>query len=197
MQIIHSNNRFPFLEKNERGYILNINQRYVTITQGEEETHVWEIYQETFRRFPSMREKLDAIKSAVTMYANSNVVKQFTINNHTSWLDSEQRSSIKDAIEANINVGNTTYTLWINNNPIVLDCNKALEVISSLELYSSQCYNITSTLHKEIESCGVNIEAACNIDFTTKYPTHVNINTNDERGAQSPSGEQQDVEADS
>lgn len=171
MNIIQSTTRLPFLEKKEGEYVLNINQRYVTITEGEEEKGVFELYQETFRRFPSIREKLDAVKTAVTNYANGFGVKHFSLNDTEAWLDSEQRSSIKDAVEATIKIGGEEYTLWLNSQPFTLPCSKVLDIISAIELYSSQCYNMTSEFHLRIEQCGADIEKACDIDFTKGYPS--------------------------
>lgn len=169
MNIIHSNKRLPYLQKTEAGYALNINQRY--ITNPEEETATWEIYQETFRRFPTIREKLEAVKSAVTMHANSDAVKHFTLGTTQSWLDSEQRASIKDAIEASAKAGHKTYTLWLNSQPHEMLCDRALDLISTIEYYSSQCYNMTAQYHLDIEQCGADIESACEIDFTQGYPS--------------------------
>lgn len=187
MRVIHSENKLDYLERTANGYLLNFNQRKVTIEESdqvdvEDENSkkskskaktktVYEIYQETFDRFPSLRSRLETVKSAARDYAKSVQVKRFTIGNTAGWLDSEQRASIMDSVSAAEKAGEENYTLWVSNHPFTLSLSRVREIVSAIELYSNRCYNVTSRYLQQIEDCKADTEKACEIDFTVGYPT--------------------------
>lgn len=185
MRVIQSENKLDYLERTANGYLLNFNQRQVTVEDTEENVgtdgnekkksktktkKVYEIYQEKFSRFPSLRERLDAVKSAASDFAESDRIKRFTIGNTAGWLNSEQRASITISANAVEKAGEENFTLWVSHNPFTLSLARVREILSSIELYSNRCFNVTSLYLQQIEDCKADTEKACEIDFTIGYP---------------------------
>ena len=65
--------------------------------------------------------------------------------------------------------GNETTTLWLGDNRLEVDCDKAIQLLSALEMYALECFNVTAA-HKKAVSELDNIEAVLTYDYKSGYP---------------------------
>ena len=109
-------------------------------------------------------------------YDSSREVNCFILDNEKGWLDKATRVGLFNVfnIEKNNNSENTT--LWFNNKPIEINVDKAIKLLTAVELYSKQCYDNTQKHYKEIKQLET-IEDCLNYDITAGYPDILNIQT--------------------
>lgn len=65
--------------------------------------------------------------------------------------------------------GKEVSTLWFNNICININCDAAIQMLRSLELYALACYNKTAE-HRVAVSALNSIEDVMGYDFTEGYP---------------------------
>ena len=65
--------------------------------------------------------------------------------------------------------GKEQTTIWINDTPIILNCDAAIQMLNSIELYALSCYNVTDN-HKRNVCDLSSIEEVYNYDYTKDYP---------------------------
>ena len=70
-----------------------------------------------------------------------------------------------------------TTTLWLGSNKLVINCDLAIKLLSDLEMYALECFNITASHKKEVSEM-TDIEKIYNYDYTVKYPKPLVMNTN-------------------
>ena len=73
------------------------------------------------------------------------------------------------------NAGKEESTLWFNNICVTINCDAAIQMLSALELYALNCYNVTAQHKKTVEEL-TNVEDVINYDYTVGYPTKLNFN---------------------
>lgn len=111
----------------------------------------------------------------ITDYDSSSAVNQFYLGKLPLWLSKETRIGLVNSITieqkaqeaAGVEVPMTT--LWYNNFKVELPCESALQMLSALELYALQCYNVTAG-HKSAVEALDNVEDILNYDYTAGYP---------------------------
>jgi len=65
--------------------------------------------------------------------------------------------------------GKTDSTLWFNSISITVNCDAAIQMLSSLELYALTCYNKTAEHKVAVEALTTPSEVK-NYDYTAGYP---------------------------
>lgn len=178
MKIIQSESKLPFFVELDNGYQLNFNQHKIKIQSNTEDQdkEVYEIYQEEFKTYPTIRGKMEAIKSGLDHYYTSSAVKRFTLNSVSGWIESESRISILHEVEVLAGLGKQTYTLWLDPlHPFNLKLDDIKSLLDSVEVYSAECYNVTAEYIKFIEDNGADLDAICGLTFTENYPTKLNF----------------------
>ena len=60
-------------------------------------------------------------------------------------------------------------TLWLGDIELVVDCDKAIQLLSALEIYAMECFNVTSS-HKAAVNKLDNIDAVLTYDYREGYP---------------------------
>ena len=106
--------------------------------------------------------------SQVEEYDKSEKVNGFFINGTQAWLDKATRVGLANSIAIEKAAHITQTILYLNGRALIIDIEKAQQMLSLLELYALDCYRMTET-HK------ININAATtidelNYDYTTGYP---------------------------
>lgn len=79
----------------------------------------------------------------IETYDNSPLVNGFYLNGQLMWLDRETRASLKNTIESLAIVGRESLDIWYNETRITLDLNTARQLLAILEVYATDCYNVT------------------------------------------------------
>ena len=118
-------------------------------------------------------EILKAFKRArvaeIDEYDTSGDVNSFSLNGVTLWLDRDTRGSLKNRLEAENAAGKTSSTIWYEGYSFALPIEYSLDLLNALEVYASECYDVTAQHKVDVEACDTIAEVgAC--DITTGYP---------------------------
>lgn len=111
----------------------------------------------------------------IEKYDTSSSVNGFELNGMQTWLDKATRVGLMNSINVTQRAGDQKIELWLGNYKLELDCNKAIELLSKIEMYAMNCFNVTS-LHKKQVSEFSNIEDFLNYDYKSGYPDKLIIN---------------------
>ena len=124
-------------------------------------------------------EPLEYMRKAMLYYIEkydiSSSVNVFELNGMQTWLDKATRVGLVNSINVTQRAGEQKIELWLVNYKLELDCNKAIELLSKIEMYAMNCFNVTS-LHKKQVSEFSNIEDFLNYDYKSGYPDKLIIN---------------------
>lgn len=116
---------------------------------------------------------LQAVKSSmladITAYDSSAAVNAFLLNGMQVWLDKATRVGLMNSTNIAKNMGQEKTTLWLGSYQLEVDCDKAIQLLSALEMYALECFNVTAA-HKKAVSELDNIEAVLTYDYKSGYP---------------------------
>ena len=116
------------------------------------------------------KEKLEAILA----YDTSSDVNGFMLNGNKVWLDKETRMGLMNSPTIAKSVGQKTTTLWLGSMKLVVDCDKAIQLLSALEMYALDCFNVTAS-HKQAVSELTTIEEVEAYNYKSGYPKMLEI----------------------
>ena len=107
-------------------------------------------------------------------YDNSIEVNCFILNDERVWLDKATRVGLFNIVNLEKSSGVDTTTLWFNNIPTKINVDKALSLLTAVELYAKKCFDNTQKHYAEINQLE-SIEACLAYDITKDYPDILNI----------------------
>ena len=102
-------------------------------------------------------------------YDQSSNVNGFYMGDQLMWLDRETRASLRNTIESLTLIGRTELDIWYDTTRITLDVNTAKQLLAILEVYATDCYNVTIQ-HKIAVNEMTDIDDVINFDITADYP---------------------------
>lgn len=105
----------------------------------------------------------------IDQYDTSPNVNGFMLNGVQVWLNKDTRVGLMNSITIEKNAGKEESTLWLNGIRITVNCDAAIQMLSSLELYALACYNRTAE-HKSAVSQLTDISKVKAYDYTAGYP---------------------------
>ena len=105
----------------------------------------------------------------ITSYDTSSSVNGFMLNGLLVWLDKATRVGLMNSTTIAKAAGQKTTTLWLGGLKLVVDCDKAIQLLSAIEMYALECFNVTAS-HKQAVSELMNIEDVVVYDYKTGYP---------------------------
>ena len=130
-------------------------------------------YKEYQEPVPTESEKLEQAKvekiAEITAYDTSSSVNGFMLNGLLVWLDKATRVGLMNSTTIAKAAGQQTTTLWLGGLKLVVDCDKAIQLLSALEMYALECFNVTAS-HKAAVSELTIIEEVEAYDFKAGYP---------------------------
>ena len=130
-------------------------------------------YEEYKEPMPTESEKLEQAKvekiAEITAYDTSDKVNGFMLNGLLVWLDKATRVGLMNSTTITKAAGQQTTTLWLGGLKLVVDCDKAIQLLSSLEMYALECFNVTAS-HKQAVSELTTIEDVEAYDYKAGYP---------------------------
>ena len=109
------------------------------------------------------------VEAAITSYDSSSSVNSFLLNGMEVWLDKATRVGLMNSTAIAKNMGQEKTSLWLDSNQLEVDCDKAIQLLSALEMYALECFNVTAA-HKKAVSELDNIEAVLTYDYKSGYP---------------------------
>ena len=117
--------------------------------------------------------KEEAIEQ-ITEYDQSEDVNSFTLQGKQMWLPKETRVGLVNSVTIEKNAGKETTVLWFGGERYELPVDTALQMLSALELYALECYNVTAA-HKAAVNALESVEDVVAYDYTQGYPEKLNF----------------------
>ena len=99
----------------------------------------------------------------------SSAVNGFMLNGQRVWLDKATRVGLMNSTSIAKAMGQPTTTLWLGDMKLVVECDKAIQLLSALEMYALECFNVTATHKKAIAEMST-VESVLAYDYTAGYP---------------------------
>lgn len=121
---------------------------------------------------------LAAVKSGkvaeIEAYDASSAVNGFTLNGSLVWLDKATRVGLMNSTNIAKASGSATTTLWLGGARMVVPCDKAIQLLSALEMYALGCFNVTAS-HKAAVEAMTTIDEVLAYDYTQGYPEQLKM----------------------
>ena len=115
-----------------------------------------------------------ALLHNIETYDTSAAVNSFTLGGKEMWLPKETRVGLVNSITIEKAAGKDTTVLWFDGEKYELPVDAALQMLSALELYALDCYNVTAA-HKAAVSALASVEDIVAYDYTANYPIKLNF----------------------
>ena len=130
-------------------------------------------YEEYVEPLLTEKEKLEQAKvnkiAEIAAYDTSSSVNGFVLNGLLVWLDKATRVGLMNSTTIAKAAGKQTTTLWLGGLKLVVDCDKAIQLLSALEMYALECFNVTAS-HKQAVSELTTIEEVEAYNYKSGYP---------------------------
>lgn len=110
-----------------------------------------------------------AVLSDIEAYDTSSAVNGFILNGQRVWLDKATRVGLMNSTTIAKAMGQPTTTLWLGDVKLVVECDKAIQLLSALEMYALECFNTTAAHKKAVTEMGT-VEEVLAYDYTAGYP---------------------------
>ena len=110
----------------------------------------------------------------ITTYDTSSAVNVFVLNGAEVWLDKGTRVGLMNSTTIAKATGQATTTLWLGDNRLIVDCDKAIQLLSALEMYALECFNVTAA-HKKAVNELTSVEEVLSYDYTKGYPAKLTM----------------------
>lgn len=130
----------------------------------------WKVATANRRLAQAKREVLKKIED----YDTSPAVNGFILNGERVWLDFELRDRVYQGNERLQRIGRTDTTLWLGKQCYNLSIEQAQNIISHIEAYAKDCYNVTAA-HKKAVSELTTIGEVEKYDITAGYPAQLKM----------------------
>lgn len=145
--------------KNRAAYLMNLGEKVYDLVSEE--------WQEQCKA--TLEKAKKAKLEAIIAYDTSSDVNGFLLNGNKVWLDKETRVGLMNSTTIAKAAGQKTTTLWLGGLKIVVDCDKAIQLLSALEMYALECFNVTAS-HKAAVSELKTIKEVEAYDYKAGYP---------------------------
>ncbi len=115
-----------------------------------------------------------ALLHNIDQYDTSAAVNSFSLKGKEMWLPKETRIGLVNSITIEKAAGKETTVLWFGGEKYELPVDTALQMLSALELYALDCYNVTAA-HKAAVSALASVDEIVAYDYTANYPSKLNF----------------------
>ena len=105
----------------------------------------------------------------IEKYDASSSVNAFELNGMEVWLDKATRVGLMNSTTIAKSMGQEKTTLWLGSYQLEVDCDKAIQLLSALEMYALECFNVTAAHKKAVMELD-NIEGVLTYDYKSGYP---------------------------
>lgn len=110
-----------------------------------------------------------AMLAYIEKYDASSSVNAFELNGMEVWLDKATRVGLMNSTTIAKSMGQQKTTLWLGSYQLEVDCDKAIQLLSALEMYALECFNVTAS-HKATVGELKTIEEVLTYDYKSGYP---------------------------
>lgn len=134
----------------------------------EEVKNAFDEYIQGIEKIKLQQVKQDKLQEIDT-YDLSSAVNGFMLNGLLVWLDKATRVGLMNSTTIAKAAGQETTTLWLGGLKLVVDCDKAIQLLSALEMYALECFNVTAS-HKAAVNELTTVEEVEAYDYKVGYP---------------------------
>lgn len=127
------------------------------------------------KKEPTLESAIESKIVEIDAYDHSDAVNSFLLNGKTVWLSKADRVGLMNSINIEKSAGREISTLWFNGEKFEIAIDKAIQLLSALELYALDCYNVTAS-HKAKINALTTIEEVEAYNYKTNYPQKLIIN---------------------
>ena len=110
-----------------------------------------------------------AMLAYIEKYDASSSVNSFLLNGMEVWLDKATRVGLMNSTTIAKSIGQEKTTLWLGSYQLDVNCDKAIQLLSALEMYALGCFNATA-MHKKTVNELDNINAILTYNYKSDYP---------------------------
>lgn len=115
------------------------------------------------------------VLAEIEKHDTSSAVNGFILNGQRVWLDKATRVGLMNSTTIAKAMGQATTTLWLGDVKLVVECDKAIQLLSALEMYALECFNVTAA-HKKAVSEMSTVESVLGYDYKEGYPDVLTMN---------------------
>lgn len=115
-----------------------------------------------------------AVIAEIEAYDASSAVNGFTLNGAVVWLDKATRVGLMNSTNIAKATGSANTTLWLGGARMVVPCDKAIQLLSALEMYALGCFNVTAS-HKAAVEAMTTLDEVLTYDYTKGYPEQLKM----------------------
>ena len=115
------------------------------------------------------------VLAEIDKHDTSSAVNGFILNGQRVWLDKATRVGLMNSTTIAKAMGQATTTLWLGDAKLVVECDKAIQLLSALEMYALECFNVTAA-HKKAVAEMSTVESVLGYDYTKGYPEVLTMN---------------------
>ena len=109
------------------------------------------------------------VLAEIEKHDTSPSVNGFMLNGQRVWLNKDTRVGLMNSTSIAKAMGQPTTTLWLGDVKLVVECDKAIQLLSALEMYALECFNVTAA-HKKAVAEMSTVEEVLAYDYTAGYP---------------------------
>lgn len=114
------------------------------------------------------------VQEQIDKYDTSPSVNGFMLNGQRVWLNKDTRVGLMNSTQIAKAMGKTTTTLWFGGMQIEVNCDKAIQLLSALEMYALECFNVTAAHKKAVAELNT-VEEVLGYDYTQGYPEQLKM----------------------
>ena len=114
------------------------------------------------------------VQEQIDKYDTSPSVNGFMLNGQRVWLNKDTRVGLMNSTQIAKAMGKTTTTLWFGGMQIEVNCDKAIGLLSALEMYALECFNVTAAHKKAVAELNT-VEEVLEYDYTKGYPEQLKM----------------------
>ena len=118
---------------------------------------------------PTVYKIKNKVLNELDYHDKSEIVNSFYLNDKSAWLPKADRVGLQNSLTIEKNAGKEESTMWFNGICYTINIDKALQMLSQIELYALECYNVTERHKAEINKLE-EIEEIEAYDYTVGYP---------------------------
>ena len=109
------------------------------------------------------------VLAEIEKHDTSPSVNGFMLNGQRVWLNKDTRVGLMNSTSIAKAMGKKTTTLWLGDVKLVVECDKAIQMLSALEMYALECFNVTAAHKAAVENLQT-VEEVLAYDYTAGYP---------------------------
>lgn len=114
------------------------------------------------------------VLAEIDKHDTSPAVNGFMLNGQRVWLNKDTRVGLMNSTSIAKAMGKTTTTLWFGGMQIEVNCDKAIGLLSALEMYALECFNVTAAHKKAVAELNT-VEEVLGYDYTKGYPEQLRM----------------------